>query len=101
MTPAPATEQPPGTHGEVCVRADTVMRGYWDNRAATAEALANGWLRTGDIGVQSDFNVGTPLLCILWPARFATHCHVHVFVDQTQVDHLGMTMQEFWTERDT
>jgi acyl-CoA synthetase (AMP-forming)/AMP-acid ligase II len=29
---------------------DTIMRGYWNNPAATAETLDRGWLRTGDMG---------------------------------------------------
>jgi long-chain acyl-CoA synthetase len=40
----------PGQDGEVCVRGDTVMRGYRGNPAATAAALRGGWLHTGDIG---------------------------------------------------
>ncbi len=32
------------------VRGDTVMAGYWDNPAATAETLRGGWLHTGDVG---------------------------------------------------
>lgn len=39
-----------GADGEVLVRGDVVMRGYWGNPDATAVTLAEGWLRTGDIG---------------------------------------------------
>ncbi|UCH73806.1 MAG: AMP-binding protein [Rhodospirillales bacterium] len=42
---------PPGETGEVLVRGDPVMRGYWNNAAATAETLRGGWLHTGDVGV--------------------------------------------------
>jgi len=43
-------ELPPGEVGEVCVRGDVVMAGYWGNPGATASALSGGWLRTGDLG---------------------------------------------------
>jgi long-chain acyl-CoA synthetase len=43
-------ELPPGEPGEVVARGDVVMAGYWNNPAATAETLRNGWLHTGDIG---------------------------------------------------
>jgi long-chain acyl-CoA synthetase len=39
-----------GEIGEVLVRGDTVMRGYWRNPQASSETLRNGWLHTGDIG---------------------------------------------------
>jgi len=42
---------PPGQAGEVVVRGDIVMQGYWNNPEATAETLRNGWLHTGDIGM--------------------------------------------------
>jgi long-chain acyl-CoA synthetase len=41
---------PPGQAGEVVVRGDVVMPGYWNDLAASAEALRGGWLHTGDIG---------------------------------------------------
>jgi long-chain acyl-CoA synthetase len=42
---------PPGQVGEITVRGDVVMLGYWNNPAATAEAIRDGWLHTGDIGL--------------------------------------------------
>jgi acyl-CoA synthetase (AMP-forming)/AMP-acid ligase II len=44
-------EQIAGQPGEIAVRGDVVMTGYWNNPQATAAALTNGWLRTGDIGL--------------------------------------------------
>ncbi|BAL25469.1 class I adenylate-forming enzyme family protein [Azoarcus sp. KH32C] len=40
----------PGETGEVLVRGDTVMAGYWNNPAATDKTLRHGWLWTGDLG---------------------------------------------------
>jgi acyl-CoA synthetase (AMP-forming)/AMP-acid ligase II len=41
---------PPGEIGEVYVRSNSVMKGYWRNPKLTAEALANNWYHTGDAG---------------------------------------------------
>jgi len=39
-----------GAVGEICVRGDVVMLGYWQNDAATQKTLRGGWLHTGDMG---------------------------------------------------
>jgi fatty-acyl-CoA synthase len=45
---------PTGEIGEVVVRGDLVMTGYWRNEQKTAETLHGGWLRTGDRGLFDD-----------------------------------------------
>ncbi len=47
-------ELPAGEIGEVVVRGDVVMAGYWNQPEATAEALRDGWLYTGDVGSFDD-----------------------------------------------
>jgi long-chain acyl-CoA synthetase len=41
---------PAGETGEILVRGDPVMAGYWDNPAASAQTLRGAWLHTGDVG---------------------------------------------------
>ncbi|HSW26997.1 MAG TPA: AMP-binding protein [Burkholderiaceae bacterium] len=51
---ADGSELPAGAVGEVCVRGDTVMQGYWQQPEATAAAIRDGWLYTGDVGSLDD-----------------------------------------------
>jgi acyl-CoA synthetase (AMP-forming)/AMP-acid ligase II len=44
-----------GRSGEVLIRGDNVMAGYWQDAAATAASLRDGWLHTGDVG---EFDAG-------------------------------------------
>jgi len=43
-------ELPTGEIGEIIVKGDNVMKGYYKNEAATEETIINGWLLTGDMG---------------------------------------------------
>ena len=43
-------EMPVGQKGEIVVKGDNVMLGYWKNPQATAETIKSGWLYTGDMG---------------------------------------------------
>ncbi len=47
---ADGNELPLGEKGEIVVKGDNVMKGYWNNPKATAETVKNGWLYTGDMG---------------------------------------------------
>ncbi|MDX1782214.1 MAG: AMP-binding protein, partial [Thalassovita sp.] len=47
-------ELPFGEVGEIMVRSDIVMPGYWQNPEATEKTIRDGWLLTGDVGFMDD-----------------------------------------------
>lgn len=51
---ADGKELPYGERGEIVIKGENVMAGYWKNPKATAETVVDGWLHTGDMGYMRD-----------------------------------------------
>ena len=51
---ADGIEQPFGSKGEICIKGENVMAGYWKNPKSTADTIVGGWLHTGDMGYMRD-----------------------------------------------
>jgi long-chain acyl-CoA synthetase len=51
---ADGVEQPYGSKGEICIKGENVMAGYWKNPKSTADTIVDGWLHTGDMGYMHD-----------------------------------------------
>ncbi len=47
-------EMPAGQKGEIVIKGDNVMKGYWKNPEATSQTIIDGWLHTGDMGYVSE-----------------------------------------------
>ena len=55
MKPGTNEELPSGEQGEICARGYVVMKGYYNNPAATEEAIdSDNWLHTGDLGTMDE-----------------------------------------------
>ena len=51
-------EVPHGQKGEIVIRGENVMAGYWKNPESTAKTVVDGWLHTGDLGYVKDEHPG-------------------------------------------
>ena len=51
-------EVPHGQKGEIVIKGENVMAGYWKNLDSTAKTIVDGWLHTGDMGYVSDKHPG-------------------------------------------
>ena len=51
---ADGNELPFGEKGEICIKGENVMAGYWKNPKSTADTIIDGWLHTGDMGYMRD-----------------------------------------------
>lgn len=47
-------EMPRGQIGELCWRGPQIIKSYWNNPEATKKTIIDGWLRSGDLGLQND-----------------------------------------------
>ena len=54
---ADGKELPTGELGEIVVKGENVMKGYWKNPDSTADTVRDGWLYTGDLGYMSEENL--------------------------------------------
>jgi len=57
VTDSLGNDVPKGEAGEVCVRGGNLMREYWHKPEETAEAMRDGWYRTGDVGFVDEHGV--------------------------------------------
>ena len=51
-------EVPNGEKGEIVIKGENVMAGYWKNPESTAKTVVDGWLHTGDMGYVTDKHPG-------------------------------------------
>ena len=51
-------ELPHGEKGEIVIKGENVMAGYWKNPESTAKTIVDGWLHTGDMGYVTDEHPG-------------------------------------------
>jgi 4-coumarate--CoA ligase len=77
----------PGKEGEILVKGPVVIKGYWKNAKADAEAFKNGWFYTGDIGVFRDgwlFIVDRKKVCGIATVSWCTRPNHYLGTHQVQ-----------------
>ena len=87
---------PVGQSGELCTRGYSVMRGYWNDEARTAEALDNeGWMHTGDLATLDAEGYGNIIGRVkdmvirggenVYPREVEEYLHRHPQIQEVQV----------------
>lgn len=86
---------PVGATGELCTRGYSVMKGYWDDPALTADSIVDGWMQTGDLAVFDEEGfcriVGRSKDMIIrggeniYPAEIEAYLYRHPDIAQAQV----------------
>jgi long-chain acyl-CoA synthetase len=88
-------EVAPGEWGEICIKGPGVMKGYWNKPEATAEAMRNGWLHSGDTGTMDEdgfFYIVDRMKDMInaagfkvWPAEVEEYLYRHPAVEELAV----------------
>jgi fatty-acyl-CoA synthase len=98
---------PPGVKGEFLTRGYSVMRGYWDDDARTAEAIdAAGWMHTGDLAIIDEHGYGNIVGRVkdmvirggenVYPREIEEYLYGHAKVQDVQV--FGVPDQKYGEE---
>jgi len=95
-----------GCKGEICTRGYSVMLGYWGDEERTAEAIIDGWMHTGDLGIIDDDGYCTVVGRIkdmiirggenIYPSEVEEFLYLHPDIAEVQV--FGIPSERFGEE---
>ncbi|GGZ11396.1 AMP-binding protein [Novosphingobium colocasiae] len=95
VDPATGKVVPRGHAGELCTKGYSVMLGYWNDPERTAEAIRDGWMHTGDLGIVDEAGLGRIVGRIkdmiirggenIYPREIEEFLYTHPAVEDVQV----------------